>query len=217
MGSTVVPEQAGVIKASIKGNQSVASDSYHGLMIIHDARSIQNEIGFLLGRVGEWDRRVCVRANRASRRRAIALFFAFVSRLGNGIFWYALMLALLVAYRTEAAPAVMHMVATGLCCTALYKWLKGKTLRVRPYEVDAAIVCSAPPLDKFSFPSGHTLHAVAFSMVAMTYYPALAWLVVPFSILVALSRVVLGLHYPSDVLAGASIGAAVACTALYIV
>jgi len=62
------------------------------------------------------------------------------------------------------------------------------------------------PLDYFSFPSGRTLRAAAFTCMTMTYYGPLSMLVIPFSLMVAGSRVVLGLHYPSDVLAGAVIG-----------
>lgn len=76
------------------------------------------------------------------------------------------------------------------------------------------IVASGKALDRFSFPSGHTLHAVAFSCVALAYYPALAPLLLPFTGLVAMSRPVLGLHYPSDVLAGALIGLLIAGASL---
>jgi undecaprenyl-diphosphatase len=70
------------------------------------------------------------------------------------------------------------------------------------------------PLDEYSFPSGHTLHAVAFTLIAVYYYPALAALLLPFTLLVAASRVVLGLHYPSDVLASIVIGSAIASLSL---
>jgi undecaprenyl-diphosphatase len=69
---------------------------------------------------------------------------------------------------------------------------------------------AALPLDKFSFPSGHTLHAVLFSVIALNYYPQLSVILLPFTFMVGLSRVVLGLHYPSDVVAGAMLGSAVA-------
>jgi len=49
-----------------------------------------------------------------------------------------------------------------------------------------------------------------FSIIAISYYPQLSVILLPFTIMVALSRVVLGLHYPSDVLAGALIGSAIA-------
>ena len=71
------------------------------------------------------------------------------------------------------------------------------------------------PLDEFSFPSGHTLHAVAFSIVAVAHYPLLAVVLLPFTACVALSRVVLGLHYPSDVLAAIGIGSTLAATSLW--
>ena len=63
-----------------------------------------------------------------------------------------------------------------------------------------------PPLDKYSFPSGHTLHAVAFSTLLIAGLPQLAGFLITFTLLVALSRMVLGLHYPSDVLIGALLG-----------
>ncbi len=132
------------------------------------------------------------------------------SRLGDGLFWYALMLTLLAWHGGEAIPVVLHMIVSGLLGTLIYKWLKGATERPRPYQACPTICCLTAPLDRFSFPSGHTLHAVVFSLVATAYYPALGWLVWPFTALVAASRLVLGLHYMSDVLVGALLGAAVA-------
>jgi undecaprenyl-diphosphatase len=167
-----------------------------------------------LQRLTQWDRAVCIRVNRASGNHFTRELFLAVSWLGNGIFWYALILALLLAFRADAVPAVAHMITTGIICTLLYKLLKHTTSRPRPYQAHREIVCSAQPLDQFSFPSGHTLHAVAFSIVAIAYYPALVWLLLPFSLLTASSRVVLGLHYPSDVLAGAFVGTLIAGSVL---
>jgi undecaprenyl-diphosphatase len=136
------------------------------------------------------------------------------SRLGDGVFWYVLMASLIAWYGLAAVPAVLHMIGAGLAGTLLYKWLKGATERPRPYQVCPSILCLTAPLDRFSFPSGHTLHAVVFSVVVTAYYPPLGWLVWPFTALVAASRLVLGLHYVSDVLAGALIGASIAALTL---
>lgn len=163
-----------------------------------------------LNRMHKLDSNVCVAVNHTSQYRVIRDGFRLVSRLGDGVFWYGLMLGLIVVKGTDALLPVTHMAASGLFGTLLYKWIKGKTLRPRPYEVRQEIYLAGKPLDKFSFPSGHTLHAVVFSIVALSYYPQLAIILLPFTILIALSRVVLGLHYPSDVFAGALIGAGVA-------
>jgi undecaprenyl-diphosphatase len=157
-------------------------------------------------RMHQLDSNVCVAVNHTSQYRLIRDSFRIASRLGDGIFWYALMLGVLVFKGTEGLTSVIHMAAAGLVGTLLYKWLKGKTLRPRPYQVRQDIYLTGTPLDKFSFPSGHTLHAVVFTVVALSYFPQLSFLLVPFTLMVALSRVVLGLHYPSDVIAGALIG-----------
>ncbi|MCB1825820.1 MAG: phosphatase PAP2 family protein [Candidatus Competibacteraceae bacterium] len=165
--------------------------------------------------LAELDLAWCLRFNRASQRRGLERLFAVVSRLGDGVFWYTLMLGLPFVLGETALPVVARMLVAGGLALALYKWLKSRTTRLRPCaRHDDRIRTSVAPLDEYSFPSGHTLHAVSFSIVAVCAYPALAWLVVPFTVLVALSRVVLGLHYPSDVLAGALLGGGLATLVL---
>lgn len=153
---------------------------------------------------------LCLRFNRSSRRAWVRCLFCIVSRLRDGLFWYAVMLGILLAQGSAGVLPCLHMMAAGATGTLIYKVIKGKALRPRPFAVNQAIALGLPPLDRFSFPSGHTLHAVLFATVALGYYPMLAWLLLPFTLLVAASRVVLGLHYPTDVLAGAIIGVLIA-------
>ena len=150
--------------------------------------------------------RWCRAANRYGHRNGIGRVFPLVSRLGDGVFWYALMAALVIVDGLPGALAALHMAATGSVAVALYLPLKWWTRRPRPFVSDRRIRAWIAPLDEFSFPSGHTLHAMTFSIVAVAYYPWLAALLIPFSVGVAISRVVLGLHYPSDVLAATLIG-----------
>ena len=159
----------------------------------------------------------CLRTNRWCARAGVLRYFAAVSRLGDGVFWYALMLALIAFGGAQGPKAAGHMAATGLASLLLYKLLKRWTRRPRPFASDVRIKAWVAPLDEFSFPSGHTLHAVAFTLVALSYYPVLAWLLIPFSASVAVSRVVLGLHYPSDVLAATAIGSVLAGVSLWAV
>lgn len=173
-------------------------------------------LSFPLQQIKTWDMQLCVLCNRQSRNFTVRNLFRIASRLGDGVFWYTLMIVLLLSYQGEALQAVLHMIIVGLIGTAIYKVIKGKTLRPRPFNVYPAIVCVGKTLDQFSFPSGHTMHAVAFSIVVVAYFPELIWLVTPFAVLVALSRPILGLHYPSDVLAGAALGALIASASLMI-
>ena len=79
---------------------------------------------------------------------------------------------------------------------------------------DCFAYACARSLDEYSFPSGHAMHAVAYSVLLGVYYPEFTPLLWGFTALVALSRVVLGLHYPSDVVIGAAIGLLTAESAL---
>jgi len=162
----------------------------------------------------EWialqDLQITRACNRLCRARPFRCFFALVSRLGDGIGWYTLILAIPFVFGPAALGVSLRMAIVGALGLLVYKWIKARTARPRPFTRSHQIAPGTPPLDQFSFPSGHTLHATAFTIVAVSSLPALFWVTVPFAGCVALSRLVLGLHYPSDVLAGAAIGAMLA-------
>lgn len=153
-----------------------------------------------------WDRRLCIGANRWGGRQWVGSVFGHVSRLGDGPFWYALMLMLAVLGGPQGRLTALEMAAGGWIALQLYRGLKRWTRRPRPFRACPGVIAHIPPLDEFSFPSGHTLHAVSFTVIALAAFPLLALILLPFTLLVGLSRVILGLHYPSDVLAALAIG-----------
>lgn len=160
---------------------------------------------------------LCLRINRLSHRAWLRRFFSIVSRLGDGAFWALGGVALYAVQGPASLPAILRMAATGGAGVLIYKLLKNRLVRERPYINHGGILCGTAPLDRYSFPSGHTLHAVSFTILIGAAEPLLAAVAAPFAALVAASRVVLGLHYPSDVVAGAALGATLAGTSLAIV
>lgn len=158
----------------------------------------------------------CLRLNRGCNVLAVRKLFSTVSWLGNGTAWYALILSLPVVYGEPGLLPALRMALVGFTGLALYKYLKSRLIRERPYISLVGIVAGTPALDRYSFPSGHTLHAVSFTLLATMSFPELGIVLIPFALLIAASRVVLGLHYPSDVLAGALLGAGVATSSMYL-
>jgi len=154
----------------------------------------------------ERERSIVAWMHRAAIWPSISLPLMLTSRLGDGVLWYGLIATLPWWGGATGLKCALYMVALGAVNVVFYKALKLHVARPRPFVACPGIRACARTLDEFSFPSGHTMHAVAFSLVLAHYHPALAASLWSFTLLVALSRVVLGLHYPSDVLIGASIG-----------
>jgi undecaprenyl-diphosphatase len=165
-----------------------------------------------MARVDAAEYGLCRRLNRGAAFALPRRIFQVASRLGDGIVWYVLLAVLPLLYGTQALRPAIVMALTGAVGVALYSFLKRIFVRERPFITHAAIDPAAAPLDRYSFPSGHTLHAVSFTWQASAHFPELMWVLLPLAALIAASRVVLGLHYPSDVLAGAALGAALAVT-----
>jgi undecaprenyl-diphosphatase len=160
----------------------------------------------LIQRFDQAEAGLCSMFNRISNTAFLLTLFRTVSRLGDGVVWYVLMIALPLMAGVQGFLVSVQMAGTALVGLFVYKLLKIRLVRERPFIGHGDISCNMPPLDQYSFPSGHTLHAVGFSIILYGYYPGMAFLLVPFALLVALSRLVLGLHYPTDVVAGALIG-----------
>src|ERR1700722_2638316 len=172
-----------------------------------------NRAQLIMARFDIAEYRLCRRLNRGAAALAVSPLLRFASRLGDGIAWYALVAVLPLIYGGAAVRPAIGMAATGIIGLLIYRWLKHTLVRERPFIRHPGITLAMPPLDRYSFPSGHTLHAVSFTWIAVERFPELAWILIQLAGLIAASRVVLGLHYPSDVLAGGAIGAALAMLA----
>lgn len=158
------------------------------------------------------DLRLCRRLNGSARPGLVGALIV-TSRLGDGILWYVLMGMLPLLFGQRGLLLSVRMAGVGLVCLGLYRLIKERAARPRPFQAEPGIRAWTAPLDRWAFPSGHTMHAVAFTWVLVAEIPELAVYLVPFAALVAVSRVVLGLHYPSDVLAGGLLGASIAALA----
>jgi undecaprenyl-diphosphatase len=144
----------------------------------------------------------------------VVLLLVIASRLGNGLIWYVLMAAFPLFGGVTGTSCSMQMIGVAVLNLAVYNYLKPRVCRLRPFEACPGVRARTRTLDRYSFPSGHALHAVSFAIVISYHYPMAALLVIPFALVVAISRTVLGLHYPTDVMVGAVLGAATAALVL---
>jgi undecaprenyl-diphosphatase len=168
----------------------------------------------VLSYVNERDLRITDRLFAWAPPRWFRVWMLSASRLGDGPLWILTGLLLLLhgssfCLRTLAAVAV----AMGIANAALVV-LKRTFHRPRPCETARHPHFDVAPLrffkeDCFSFPSGHTMNAFAVGSVIALSFPFLAPAVLVIAASVAASRVILGLHFPSDVLVGAALGLAI--------
>ena len=142
----------------------------------------------LLARFDHAEYRLCRRLNRGVEHTWVRVLFKTASRLGDGIIWYALMLALPLMYGSQGLRVGLIMLATSAVNLATYKFLKRTFVRERPFIRHAGISLAQAPLDRYSFPSGHTLHAVAFAWQACAAFPELAVVLVPLAPVIRVER-----------------------------
>jgi undecaprenyl-diphosphatase len=148
------------------------------------------------------------RANRWVAPQWVRYWAIAASRGGDGWLWYGLGGLLLLFGDAARWEAFRDAFASGMLSVAVFLILKRLTPRTRPCFREPHCWATLPPPDVFSFPSGHSMSAFAIALPLGMHYPSLMLALLFCAANIAVSRIILGMHFLSDVVAGSAIGAA---------
>ena len=148
-----------------------------------------------------------------SNNKFIFYFYRIITSIAD--WWMYLIYAMLLLLTTDYNKAIEIIKLGSLAYLfhyPLYYIIKNTTKRERPFEKEKNnIKCFVKPPDKYSMPSGHTSGITITVLTIMHYFEGTSLLVI-LPILIALSRIFLGVHYPSDTIIGFILG----CVCYYI-
>jgi undecaprenyl-diphosphatase len=152
------------------------------------------------------DRRLMRRVNRWRPPRWLRTWMVAASRAGDGWLWVALGALIALFGGPSRIEAILSGLASASLGWAVFFFVKNLAGRERPCATEPHCWARLLPPDRFSFPSGHTIMAFAITASIGLYYPALLAGLIFCAMSIAASRVLLGLHYLTDVLAGIALG-----------
>ncbi|MDR0267368.1 phosphatase PAP2 family protein [Paenibacillus sp.] len=156
------------------------------------------------------DKKLFQYINGRLHNRFLNFWLYYITHLGGATF--AIAASVLIwffgpsSWSTSGAQAAIALAVSHIPVAAAKKLYP----RIRPYLALPGTRTFRNPLKDHSFPSGHTTAAFSLAIPLILGHPEWIYLFLPLSCLVGISRIYLGLHYPSDVLAGAVIGTSVA-------
>jgi undecaprenyl-diphosphatase len=139
-------------------------------------------------------------------RRLVAFLMPRISWTGNGTCYPALAAVLLAVDPEVGRVFLAAAVAAFAVELPVYKLIKQAVKRDRPCEILDGVEGRVTPADQFSFPSGHTAAAFLVATLLGNAYPYLFPVACAWALAVGFSRIYLGVHYPSDVVAGMLLG-----------
>lgn len=144
--------------------------------------------------------------NRYFERKTLNIFFRTITHIGGATFTISLIVFLLVltngSLRGIAIASAISLAISHIPVQILKKFYPRK----RPYLTIHNAKYPTNPLADHSFPSGHTTAIFSVIIPFLLYEPSITFLLLPVAISVGISRIYLGLHYPSDVLVGMCLG-----------
>ena len=147
------------------------------------------------------------RVNRWSAPRWFRWWMLGATRAGDGWLWAMVGIAVLMSsdvLRFRAIEASACAVAVGI---VVFHRIKRVFCRTRPRDIEPHCWANIITQDKFSFPSGHSTTAFAVALSLGSFYPEIMPVLLILAANVAISRVIVGMHFLSDVLVGSGMGA----------
>jgi undecaprenyl-diphosphatase len=162
--------------------------------------------GHMLHFISDRDHRLMRRVHRWRAPRWARVAMICATRGGDGWLWYGVGFLLLIfgdSSRFSAVCAAGLASGTGL---GIYLFVKKAAGRKRPCAIEPHCWARILPPDQYSFPSGHTITAFSVATSVCLFYPSLTAALFACALMIAISRIVLGMHFLSDVLAGVLIG-----------
>lgn len=138
--------------------------------------------------------------------RALDVFFSFITHFGDaGLFWIGVGIVMLFVKRfRKAGICLLIAISLGFLVSNLI--LKPWVARTRPYDINTALQLLISRPSDFSFPSGHTTASIASALAIFYHHKKLGSGALTLAVLIALSRLYLYVHFPTDVLVGAMVG-----------
>ncbi len=168
----------------------------------------------LLDNIQQYDRLTFTWCLQRKHRDLFISLSRYLSRSADG----PLYLAICIALYFSGYQHTLKMFALAFAIErSIYFVAKQMFKRNRPPDAIPGFTSVIQPSDKFSFPSGHTSASFLMLILLASIFPVLFWILLPWSICVGISRVMLGVHFPTDILAGASLGFSTGWLALQLI
>jgi undecaprenyl-diphosphatase len=162
------------------------------------------------------DHRLMRRVHRWKAPRWFRILMILATRGGDGWLWYALG-AILIFYGGEHRfLAIGGAGSASVAGVFVFSALKNASRRQRPCEIEPHCWSSILPPDKYSFPSGHSITAFAVALSLGLFYPELLAYLLTVAFLIASSRIILGMHFLSDVVVGSALGVILGTACFYV-
>ncbi len=140
----------------------------------------------------------------------------FISHTGDGPVYFLIAVMLLLLEPVNGKTFFWAGIIAYTFDVSLYLLLKNLIKRDRPAVKISTYQAWITPSDQFSFPSGHTAAAFLFACLILNFYPIFAAPAFIWACAIGMSRVLLGVHYPTDLVAGAALGSACAFWGIYL-